>query len=110
LGGTDISWFGYGFRSYEYFLEDKVPDWDRILADKGDALFTMSVLNVPSGMTGTETFDYDAFKARFSHVLALREFDYHAFANFGFLFLKTDEQDSSERDFLMKSDLREYLR
>ncbi|MEG0504691.1 MAG: ATP-grasp domain-containing protein, partial [Raoultibacter sp.] len=90
LGGTDISWFGYGFRSYEYFLEDKVPDWDRILADKGDALFTMSVLNVPSGMTGTETFDYDAFKARFSHVLALREFDYHAFANFGFLFLKTD--------------------
>lgn len=110
LGGTDISWFGYGFRSYEYFLENKAPDWDRILADKEDTIFTMSVLNTPSGMTGEEAFNYEAFKARFSHVLALREFDYHAFANFGFLFLQTSEQDSSERDFLMKSDLREYLR
>lgn len=110
LGGTDISWFAYGFRTYEYYLENKTPHWDSILAGKEGVYYTMSVLNAPAGMGGEETFDYEALESRFARVLALREFDYHAFANFGFLFLETDELDSSERDYLMTTDLREYLR
>lgn len=109
LGGTDVSWFAYGFRTYECYLEDKAPDWDRIRADKGGKLYTMSVLGAPANMKGDERFDYEALRERFAHVLCLREFDYHAFGNFGFLFLETDEDDASERTFLMNSDLREFI-
>ncbi len=28
LGGTDVSWLGYGFRTYAAFLDDEVPAWD----------------------------------------------------------------------------------
>lgn len=109
LSGTDIAWYAYGLRTYEYFLEGKTPDWDSLLAGKDGKLYVMSLLNVPSGLAGDERFDYDAFRSRFSHVLCLREFDYHAFGNFGFLFLETDEDDPAEREFLMGSDLREFL-
>lgn len=109
LGGTDISWFAYGFRTYECFLEDRQIDWERVLDGKDGRLYTMSVLNAPSGMRGDEQFDYEAFRARFSQILCLREFDYHAFGNFGFLFLDTDESDTTEREFLMNSDLSEFI-
>ncbi|WP_139653726.1 ATP-grasp domain-containing protein [Raoultibacter phocaeensis] len=110
LGGTDVSWFAYGFRTYECFLQDELPDWERIGVGREGKLYTMSVLGAPSGMEGDERFDYEAFRARFSHVLCLRQFDYHAFGNFGFLFLETDEDDDTERVFLMNSDLREFIR
>ena len=28
LGGTDVSWYGYGYRTYQAFLEDDEPDFD----------------------------------------------------------------------------------
>lgn len=27
LGGTDVSWYGYGYRTYQAFLEDDEPDF-----------------------------------------------------------------------------------
>ena len=110
LGGTDISWYAYGFRTYEYYLEDRAPDWDALAEGKAGKLYVMSMLNgCPSDLTGDETFDYDAFCAKFSHVLALRKMDYRATASFGFLFFETDEDDPSERAFLVNTDFKEFL-
>lgn len=110
LGGTDISWYAYGFRTYEYYLEDRAPDWDFLAEGRQGRLYVMSMLNgCPADLTGDETFDYEAFCARFEHVLALRKMDYRATASFGFLFFETDEDDPSERAFLVNTDFREFL-
>ncbi|MEG0071365.1 MAG: ATP-grasp domain-containing protein [Raoultibacter sp.] len=109
LGGTEISFYGYGFHTYDYYLRDVVPDWDNLLANKDDKLFCMSVLGAPAGMTGTETFDYEAFLTHFEHVFCLNRFDYHDLNAFGFFFFETSAYDSSERDFLLNVDLREFL-
>ena len=47
---------------------------------------------------------------RFSHVLEMRPFDVKRVGNYGFLFLETDPSTSDELDFLMRSDLKEFLR
>ena len=110
LGGTDISWYAYGFRTYEYYLEDRAPDWDALAEGAAGKLYVMSMLNgCPSDLAGDETFDYDAFCAKFSHVLALRKMEYRATASFGFLFFETDEDDPSERAFLVNTDFKEFL-
>lgn len=110
LGGTDVSFYGYGYRTYQAFLEDDEPDFDAAFAGKDDKVYTMSLLNPPRDATGDELFDYDAFTSRFSHVLEMRRFDVKRVGNYGFLFLETDSDSAAELDFLMRSDLKEFLR
>lgn len=109
LGGTDVSWYGYGYRTYEAFLNDVQPDFDHVFQGKDDKVYTMSLLNPPADVTGNECFDYEACAARFSHVLELRPFDVARVGNYGFLFLETDAASAGELDFLLHSDLREFL-
>lgn len=110
LGGTDVIWYGYGYRTYQAFLEDDAPDFDAAFSGKDDKVYTMSLLNPPASSTGEEAFDYDAFAERFSRVLELRRFDVRRVGNYGFLFLETDADSAGELDFLMRSDLEEFLR
>ena len=110
LGGTDLSLHAYGFRTYESFLNDELPDFDAAFAGKDGKVYSMSLLNPPQDSTGDETFDYDAFLSRFSHVLDMRPFDVRRVGNYGFLFLETDADSADELTFLQNSDLREFLR
>lgn len=110
LGGTDISWYAYGYRTYEAFLTDAQPDFASAFSGKEDKVYTMSLLNAPKDATGEERFDYDAFRNRFSHVLELRPYDVRRTGNYGFLFLETDADTADELSFLQNTDLKEFLR
>ena len=110
LGGTDLSLHAYGFRTYESFLNDELPDFDAAFAGRENKVYSMSLLNPPQGATGDERFDYDAFLGRFSHVLEMRPFDVRRVGNYGFLFLETDADTADELAFLQSSDLRDFLR
>lgn len=110
LGGTDVSWYGYGYRTYQAFLENDDPDFDVVFDGKQDKVYSMSLLNPPEDAKGEESLDYDAFTARFSHVLEMRPFDVKRVGNYGFLFLETDEATADELDFLKVTDLKEFLR
>ena len=79
-------------------------------AGKADKVYSMSLLNAPADAAGDEDFDYDTFLGRFSHVLEMRPFDAARVGNYGFLFLETDATSVDELDFLMHSDLKEFLR
>ncbi len=110
LGGTDVALYGYGYRTYESFLEDKPVDFDAAFEGKDDVVYTMSLLNPPAGITGEETFDYEAFCNRFNNVLEMREYDVNRVGNYGFLFIETTADDPAELDFLMHTDLVEFLK
>ncbi|MEG1398022.1 MAG: ATP-grasp domain-containing protein [Raoultibacter sp.] len=109
LGGTEIAYYGYGFHPYDQYLHNSTPDWNEVLRDQDDRLFCMSVLGAPADMCGTEIFDYESFLSHFKQVFCLNRFDYHSLNAFGFLFFATSAHDSSERDFLLNVDLREFL-
>ena len=53
MGGTD-GHHAYGFRTYEAFLTDTLPDFDAAFAYAGGHVYTMSLLNPPEGVTGNE--------------------------------------------------------
>ena len=110
LGGTDVSWYAYGYRTYEAFLEGVQPDFGAAFAGKEGKVYSMSLLNAPDDATGDERFDYEALRDRFSQVLALRPFDVRRTGTYGFLFLETDAETADELDFLKNTDLKEFLR
>lgn len=107
LGGTDVSQYAYGFKTYQAYLEDDLPD-ESAYRMNGDAVFTMSLLNPPEGTDGTEAFDYDAFTSNFENVREMRRFDVSKVGNYGFLFIET-APNSPELGFLLHDDLRSFV-
>ncbi|MGN0834249.1 MAG: ATP-grasp domain-containing protein [Candidatus Spyradosoma sp.] len=108
LCSNEVSLFAFGFRSYEYFLKNEKPDWEKILAGTDDAsVFTLCVLTAPSPCPDFRGFDYAALRSKFEKVLCLREMDAKALGTFGFLFIETRKRE--ELDFLLSSDLTEFL-
>ena len=73
LGGTDVSWLGYGFRTYAAFLDGDAPGFGRRRFAARRARCTPCRCSTPpAGAPAGARFDYDAFDERFSHVLEMR--------------------------------------
>lgn len=105
---TDVGLFAYGIRTYDYFLQNKRPDWESLLAGKDGKVYTMCVLNKPVPCPPIRDFDYDALCAKFENVRCLRKFDYRENTVFGFLFSET--KNPEELKFIVNSDLTEFIR
>ncbi len=106
---TDLSLHAYGFRTYDYFLNDIRPDWDSLLKGREENIYSFIVLNPPASLKSGDVFHYDRLCASFGKVLELRPIDYHTGPVFGFLFTETKASDRAELDHILRSDLTEYL-
>jgi len=106
---TDLTYFAFGFLTYEYYLQGIIPDWNKLLQNKDGKLYTMILLNKPADGPEAESFDYDALTVRFKKVIHLRRMDFTVFPLFGFLFTETDASQRGELDAVMRSDLTEYI-
>ncbi len=108
--GTEISYFAYGFHTYDYFLRGLRPNWDELLAGKEGKLYCMGYVPAPEPLANGEAgFDYDAFQQRFSGLQAFYRFDPQETGALGFVFIETSEGDESERAFLRDADLGQFL-
>ncbi len=110
LGGTDLSLHAYGYRTYEAFLTNELPDFEAAFKGREDKVYSMSLLNPPAEASGDEQFDYEALQSRFSHVLDMRPFDVRRVGSYGFLFLETDAETADELAYIQNTDLKEFLR
>lgn len=109
LCGTDLAYFAWGFKTYEYFLRDARPDWNALLKGKDGVAYPMVVLTYQGDATGAR-FDYDALRKRFSHVLSLRPHDIERLGSFGFLFLEVPlDRWNEEMTPLLNSDLEKFI-
>ena len=103
---TDVAFFAFGVRTYDYFLNNKKPDWEQLLAGKENKIYTMIVLNKPVPEPKFNDFNYDALCAKFEKVLCLRKMNWRERSIFGFLY--TETQNPRELEFIVNSDLTEF--
>lgn len=108
---ADMAYFAYGFNPYVTCLSRLKPDWDTVLRDKDDLLYGLIVLNNSTGVAGRdiESFDYDKLLACFENPLELRKSDFKRHPHFGFLFTETKKDNFQEIDYILTSDLREFV-
>ena len=108
---ADVTWYSYGINSYQYFFEQKKPDWHELLKGLEEKVFSIVVLDNSSGIPESKikSFDYDALLGEFGKPLELRKIDYKSYLVFGFLFLETPKSDMSELYNILKSDLIKYI-
>ena len=111
VNGTDVAFYGVGLRTYEAFLEDTPVDLAALYAAHPGKVYSMSLLNPAPEADLARPFDGAALCERFSHVLAYHVFDPVTVGFYGFLFLETDAEGTGadERDWLLRSDLMEFV-
>jgi len=107
----DLTFLSYGFNPYIYYFHKKQPDWARILKDKEGKRYSIIVLDNSTGIEGSKitAFDYDKLLSQFENPLELRKINYRKYPVFGFLFTETSEKNVSELEWILKSDLREFV-
>ncbi|MBU1013275.1 MAG: ATP-grasp domain-containing protein [Bacteroidetes bacterium] len=108
----DLSWFAYGFNSYEYFLKGKKPDWDSIFKTRKGKKYSIVVLDNTSGYSADEIefFNYDLLLKDFDKPLDLRKVNMKGYPIFGFLFTETSADKEAELVQILNSNLRKYIK
>jgi len=107
----DISFYAFGFNSYQYFLENKKPNWTEIFNKIGNKKYNLIVLDNNSGIKESEieSFNYNLLLKDFKKPLNLRKVDFKKYAVFGFVFTETTSENEAEIDEILKSDLKKYI-
>ena len=108
----DLSWYAFNINSYEYFFQNKKPNWDELFKNKGDETYSIILLNNNSGIEPSKIshFDFDVLQQDLENILVLRKLDFNKYPAFGLLFTKTSEGNEQELDDILNSDLRKYIR
>jgi len=106
---TDLVYFAFGFKTYDYYLNNKKPDWGVLLKGKTNKLYSLIVLDKPDDFKTGDVFDYEQLYTRFKKILSLRRLDYQNQPVFGFLFTETDSTETGELDYIIKSDMKEFI-
>lgn len=111
---TDISWFAYGFKTYECFLDDIRPDWDSILAEHGDrraAFIVLGPLTDEPPLTDDELmrFDYGKLAAKPGSLCCLRPLPYRQLGVAACLIVNADADDEEAFDWALDTRLHEFV-
>ena len=108
---ADMTYFAYGFNPYVFYFSQNRPDWTEILKNKEGKIYSIIVLDNSTGIEENQitAFDYDLLLSNFEKPLELRKIDYKEYPVFGFLFTETREENFSELERILKSDLKEFI-
>jgi hypothetical protein len=108
----DLSWYAFKFNSYQYFIQNKKPNWDEIFKTKKDEIYSIIILNNNSGFKQSEIshFDFDMLKQDLENILVIRKLDFNKHPAFGILFTETSKGNEKELEEILNSDLSKYIR
>jgi len=108
---ADLLGIATGFSPYEFYLQNKQPDWEEVFKERENKKFSVIVLNNNSGYAPDEIehFDYKLLASDFEKPLMIRELDVKKYSVFGFVFAETSAGNESELNNILVSDLRKYI-
>jgi hypothetical protein len=108
---ADSTALAFGFNPYLSYFNREAPDWAGILAPKDDSVHSIVVLDNSTGIDAENValFDYAGLKAGFERPLELRQTDFRRYNVFGFLFSATRPDNMAELEYILTSDLREFV-
>ena len=107
---TDVAYYAYGINMYEYYMEDKKPDWTKILDSKGDEMyyFTGAEISPSIDKKQIKSVDYDSYLSYIKKPLDIRKIDYRTKPLFAIVIGRADTKD--EINTLLNIDLTKFIK
>ncbi len=107
---ADVEYYFYGINPYEYYFQQKKPDWEQILSSRSDKLYGMFGIDIPKHLDKNHIqFNYEKFIAHFSKTLHHVKMDYTKLPMAIYLFAETHKSRFSEFEAVLYSDLSEFI-
>jgi hypothetical protein len=109
LGTTEISEYAYAINVYKHFFRETRPDWDAILADADDSVYTFLCTDVSTDKFRDPRLKIDdrGLWKTFGEVLEYRLLDELETSTFAVIFLRSDDLEENRR--ALGLDLSWYL-
>ena len=106
---TDIAHFAWEINPYIYYMENKKPDWNKILPNTNDDYFYFTIGDIPSNIDKTKikSIAYEKYLKNISNLLDLRKIDFKTKPVFAIAFGKTS--DYSEIKNLLTLDMKQFI-
>ena len=106
---TDVAKYAWGVNVYEYFMEQKRPDWNEILSNAQRGVYYFSMAEVPDGLDKNriKSFNYEKLLANYSNVLEVRRINYKNNPLFAVIFGFT--QDKEEVKQILQLNTKDYI-
>jgi hypothetical protein len=107
---ADVEYYFYGINPYEYYFQQKKPDWDEILGSRSDKLYGMFGIDIPKHLNKNKVrFNYEKFIAHFSKPLYYVKTDYTKFPVAIYLFAEVQKNQFAEFEAILYSDLSGFI-
>ncbi len=92
---TDIAQNAWGINVYEYFMNNKKPNWEEILNKSSDDYFYFTIGDIPTNVDKKDIVkvDYDKYLKNISNPLAIRKIDYMTKPVFAIVFASCKSKD-----------------
>lgn len=107
---TDLSYFAFGFYTYDYYLNNKRPDWKTLLDGKDGKYYTLIVMDKAGEVDNDARFDYVGASHQLGTILCLRKINYHEKTIYGFLFTEIAQDDKATMQRIMERDFQQFLK
>jgi len=109
---ADLSYFAYGFNSYQYFLNGTKPNWNELFKTGKNKKYSLILLDNNSGIPENKivSFDYELLLSEFENPMELRKVDFNEYPFFGMVFVETSLGNEKELDQILTSDLKKYIK
>lgn len=105
---TDVALYAWGINVYEYYMEQKKPDWNEILSSSSKGVYYFSMAEVPGSIPQgrIKFFDYDKYLSNFSEIFELRRINPNKNPLFAVIFGKT--KDKEEVKQILQLNTKDY--
>ncbi len=106
---TDLAYYAYGINVYEYYMEDKKPDWNSILKDKHDEIYYFTGADTPMNINrkNIKNINYEQYLSNIENPLEVRKTDFRNKPLFAIVFGQT--KGYGEIKNLLSMDLSQYI-
>ena len=107
---TDMAQYCWGFNIYEYFLNQKKPNWENILKNSDDSLYYFTIGDIPQTIEKSKIkgIDFEGYLKNISNPLEVRKIDYKNNPVFAISFAKT--KDINEIKNILKLNMSDFIK
>jgi hypothetical protein len=108
-GTTDLGYHAYGMNMYERYFSGTKPDWNRIMEEMDDRIYSFFFAEVPLeiNLEDVARIDHDGLLHEFEHVFEYRQLPFQNDRSMAIIFYRSE--DLNENLQLLHLDLIPYL-